>query len=327
MRFLRKVLLIIISFATGGMFLYSAYTKVRPIQPFEYTIVEHLHLPWFIASIFARLMIGLETALGALVVLHLFGKNKLILKLALALLVLFSIYLIWLWATAGNEVNCGCFGDYIWMTPSASLIKNAVLLAFVAILIKWHAQLTFKWTNHLSLLLLFVGTVLPLILFPISSGKPSWVKKDKFRLELTPLYNPIKDDTAALRVPYPDKPAFDLSKGKYIVAFLSPSCEHCRIAARKMSIMKKNNPSLPFFMIIGGIASDLTDFWKYTNSGNILYMRLHRDPFLDYTGGMFPQILWINNGWVVAKSNYNTLNQPEIEKWIQASNLDTNSTH
>lgn len=327
MRIFLRVLLIIISLATGGMFLYSAYTKVMPIQPFEYTIVEHLHLPWLAASILARLMIGLETALGGLVVLHLFGKNKLILKLAFALLVLFSIYLLWLWATAGNEVNCGCFGDYIWMSPSASLIKNVVLLALITILIRWHTQPSFKWMHLLIWLLLFTGTILPLLLLPISSGQPSWVKQDKFKLELAPLYSPIKDDTAALRVPYPDKPSVDLSKGKYIIAFVSPSCEHCRIAARKMSIMKKNNASLPFFMIIGGIASDLTDFWEHTNSGNILYMRLHRNPFLNYTGGMFPQIFWIDNGWVVAKSNYNTLNQTEIEKWMVSPDSDSKTTH
>ena len=327
MRIVFRFILIIISIGTGGMFLYSAWTKVLPIQPFEYTIVEHLHLPWLAASILARLMIGLEAALGGLIVLHLFGKNKLVLKLAFALLVLFSIYLVWLWASAGNEVNCGCFGDYIWMSPSASLIKNAVLLLFTAILIRWHHSLHFKWVTPITWLLSLVGVVLPSVLFPISIGKPSWVKQDKFKLDFTPLYSPIKDDTAALRVPYPDKPSIDLSNGKYIIAFVSPSCEHCRIAARKMSIMKKDNPSLPFFMIIGGIASDLTDFWKYTNSGNILYMRLHRNPFLDYTGGMFPQIFWINNGWVEAKSSYNTLNQHEIEQWMLSTSQDSTHTH
>jgi len=327
MRIVFRFILIIISIATGGMFLYSAWTKVLPIQPFEYTIVEHLHLPWLAASILARLVIGLEAALGGLIVLHLFGKNKLVLKLAFALLLLFSIYLVWLWASAGNEVNCGCFGDYIWMSPSASLIKNAVLLLLTAILIRWHHSLYFKWVSPVTLVLLLVVVALPLLLYPISIGKPSWVKQDRFKLDFAPLYSPIKDDTAALRVPYPDKPSFDLSKGKYIIAFVSPSCEHCRIAARKMSIMKKDNPSLPFFMIIGGIASDLTEFWEYTNSGNILYMRLHRNPFLEYTGGMFPQIFWINNGWVEAKSNYNTLNQYEIEKWIHLTSQDSVSKH
>jgi len=323
MRILFRIVLFIISLATGGMFLYSAYTKVLPIQPFEYTIVEQLHLPWLLASVLARILIGLEAALGGLIVLHLFGKNKLILKLALALLMLFSVYLVWLWVTAGNDVNCGCFGDYIWMSPSASLIKNAVLLLFIAVLIRWQRHLSFRWVNPITGLLLLIGVILPLILYPVSMGQPTWVKKDKFKLDMAALYQPIKDDTAALRVPYPDKPTVDLSKGKYIIAFVSPSCEHCRIAARKMSIMKKNNPSLPFFMIIGGIASDLTDFWKYTNSGNIFYMRLHRDPFLEYTGGMFPQIFWINNGWVVAKSSYNTLNQPEIEQWMQSESIDS----
>jgi len=125
MRLASKILLIILSVATGGLFLYSAWTKVLPIQPFEYTMVEYLHLPWLVATVAARLLVGLEAALGGLVVLHLFGRNKLILKAAFAMVVVLSAYLVWLWSTAGDNVNCGCFGDAIWMSPSASLIKNA----------------------------------------------------------------------------------------------------------------------------------------------------------------------------------------------------------
>ncbi len=317
MRIFIKSLLILLSLVTGATFLYSAWTKVLPIQPFEYTMVEFLHFPWIVATIGARLMIGLEAALGGLMVLHLFGNNKSVLKSAFALLIVFSIYLVWLWATAGNDVNCGCFGDAIWMSPSVSLVKNAILLLFVGLLIRYHQGLSFKMSDTATSTLWLLGIVLPFLLFPISPGKPDWLKKESYKIDLAPLYTPIKDDTAALRVPYPAVPSTDLAKGKHILAFLSPGCEHCRLAARKMSLMKKSDPSLPFFMIIGGIASDLTDFWKYTNSQNVPYMRLHRDPFLHYTGGVFPLIIWVEDGQVKAKSTYNSLNQDEIEKWIK----------
>ncbi len=316
MRILRNILLILASVATGATFLYSAWTKVLPIQPFEYTMVEYLHVPWVLATVAARLLVGLEAALGGLMVLHLFGPGKAVLKGAFGLLVVLSVYLVWLWATAGNEVNCGCFGDEIWMSPAASLAKNGVLLLVTGLLIRYHKGLSFRWGHTLAMVLLAVGTALPFLLYPITMGKPGWLKKDGYTLDMAPLYAPIKDDTAALRVPYPDMPATDMRKGKYIIAFVSPSCEHCRIAARKMALMKKDNPSLPFFMIVGGIASDLTDFWKQTRSQNLPWMRLHRDPFLYYTGGMFPLIVWVNDGRVEAKSTYNTLTQSEIEEWV-----------
>jgi len=301
----------------GGTFLYSAWTKVLPIQPFEYTMVEYLHFPWLIAAVVARLMVGLEAALGGLMVLHLFGKGKYVLKTALMLLIAFSIYLVWLWATAGNDVNCGCFGDAIWMSPAASLVKNGVLAILIMALIKWHRGVEFKQKNIVTNSLFTIGVVLPFILFPISSQQPDWLKKGSYKMDFAPLYSPIVDDSDALKVPYPKTPEIDVQHGKHVIAFLSPSCEHCRIAARKMALMKRDDTTLPFFMIIGGIASDLTDFWKYTNAKNISYMRLHRDPFLRYTGGVFPQILWVNNGQVEAKSTYNTLNEAELKKWAE----------
>jgi len=316
MRLAAKILLILIALLTGATFLYSAWTKVLPIQPFEYTMVEFLYFPWMLATLAARFMVGLEAALGGLIVLHLFGNNKSILKAAFVLLVVFSIYLVWLWATAGNEVNCGCFGDTIWMSPSVSLMKNGVWLLFTGILIRYHKGISFRNSDIATTFLLLAGIVLPFVLFPVSGTRPEWLNKGGYKLDVAPLYNPIRDDTAALRVPYPATPSADLSRGRYIIAFLSPGCEHCRMAARKMSLMKRSNPSLPFFMVIGGIASDLTDFWKTTNAQNVPYMRLHRDPFLRYTGGIFPLIIWVDNGQVVAKSTYNTLNQGEIETWV-----------
>jgi hypothetical protein len=317
MRHVARFVLILLSIATGATFLYSAYTKMWPIQPFEYTIVEYLHLPWLMAAIVARGMIGLEAALGGLMVLHLFGNKKQVLKMAAALLIILSLYLIWLWASAGNDVNCGCFGDAIWMSPGASLVKNAVLLLVTFLLLRFHKGLSFKSDGWVTVGLFVTGIGLPFALYPMSIGKPDWLKKEGYKLEVGPLYKPIKDDTAALKIPYPDVPPVDVARGKHIIAFVSPSCEHCRIAARKMSLMKRSDTSLPFMMVIGGISSDLTDFWKTTKSQNIPWMRLHRDPFLDYTGGRFPMIIWVNDGMVVAQSTYNTLNQGDIEKWIR----------
>lgn len=316
MRLASKILLIILSVATGSLFLYSAWTKVLPIQPFEYTMVEYLHFPWLVATVAARLMVGLEAALGGLLVLHLFGRNRIILKVAFAMVLVLSAYLIWLWATAGNNVNCGCFGDAIWMSPSASLIKNAGLLLVIGILIRFHNGLSFKRSNALANWLFAAGVALPFILFPMSRTTPNWLNKGSYELDLAPFYNPIIDDSEALKVPYPATAPADLAHGKYVVAFLSPGCEHCRFTARKMALMRRSDSTLPFLMVIGGIASDLSDFWKATNAKNVPWMRMHRDPFLKYTGGVFPLIVWVDNGKVVARSTYNSLNQQAVKDWI-----------
>lgn len=315
MRQLIRILLVLLSLVTGGAFLYSAWTKLFPIQPFEYTIVEYLHLPWALAAVAARAIIGLEAALGGLIVLHLWGRKQQVLKAAAGLLVVFSLYLVWLWAKAGNDVNCGCFGDAIWMSPSASLIKNAALMGSLLMLMAAHRGMAFKNDTLFTSLLFITGITLPFILYPMMLGEPDWLKKGVYKLNAAPLYHPIKDTTVS--EPYPDRPTVDIMHGKHIVAFLSPSCEHCRIAARKISLMRRNDTTLPFLMVIGGVSSDLTDFWKHTKAQNVPWMRLQKDPFMDYTGGRFPTIIWVNEGMVVAQSSYNTLTEGEVEKWLK----------
>ena len=316
MQLVKKILLILLSVVTGATFLYSAWTKVLPIQPFEYTIVEYLHLPWIAAAILARGLTGLEATLGGLMVLHLYGDRKAGLKIAAGLLAVFSVYLVWLWAVAGNDINCGCFGDEIWMRPSVSLMKNGGMLLMIGVLWVFHDGWHFRRSGLLTSALFAAGIALPFILYPMAMGEPTWLKKDVYRFDPTPLYNPVRDDSAATgALPYPAVAPIDVMKGKHIIAFLSPTCPHCSIAARKMSLMRREDTTLPLLMVIGGVKSDLTEFWKETKAQNVPWMRLHRDAFLDYTGGRFPTIVWVQDGMVVANSTYNTMNQNEISAW------------
>jgi hypothetical protein len=306
MRLLARILLIILSVATGALFIYSAYTKVRPIQSFEYTLVDNARLPWLLAAVAARFFIGLEAGLGLLIALQLLGARKWVLKLAIAVLIVFSGYLIFLWIRVGNNVNCGCFGEAIWMNASTSLIKNAVLLIILAVLNRYHHGWPYRRLNIAPPLLLIGMIIVAYVIYPVPPAGADWLGKKKYQLNLTYLYAPGKAD----------KPTMDLAHGKHILAFFSASCPHCRMAAYKMHLMKEEDTTLPIFMIIGGTSS-LTDFWKASNAHNIPYCRLAVEPFLKYTGGVFPTILWLDNDTVVAKSDYITLSQAEMEQWIK----------
>ncbi len=328
MRHILRAIFILLSVATGALFLYSGYTKLFPtLQSFEYTIVEFVHLPWLLAAIAARFFVGLEFGLGGLIAIHFFGRNKWVLKTAFALLIIFSIYLVYLWAAVGNNVNCGCFGDAIWMSPSASLVKNGILLVVIGLLIRYHNGLNNRFAVVAAPILQACTIVLIFILFSIPFRQPDFLRKDRYKIDFDKVglsggATPdilsvaskkdtlIKDSTAA---------PIDLSKGKHIIAFLSQSCPHCRIAAYKMHLLKHDNPDFPFFMVIGG-TSDLTDFWKATKSQDIPYTRLDKDRFLNYTGGVFPLIIWVNDGMVEAKATYNTMTQGSIREWLNATN-------
>ena len=297
MKIFLRISWIVLSIITGALFLYSAYTKLFPIQAFEYTLTDQAHLPHIVAAITSRFFIGVEFGLGSLILLHLFGKSKWVLKSAFALLVIFSVYLVWLWATAGDKGNCGCFGDTIWMSPSTSLVKNALLLLIIGLLIRYHNGFTYNWVRIAAPTALICAIASAYIFFPIFS---------RYKIDLNALYTTDKKFA----------PAADLTKGKYIIAFLSQSCSHCRKAALKMHELKQRNPNIPFYLIIGGTTSDLTDFWKASQAQDLPYTRLAQDPFMKYTHGLFPTILWVNNSMVEADTGYPELTLPVIEKWM-----------
>ncbi len=302
-----QLIFIILSAALGVTFLYSAWTKLFPIQSFEYTMVEFAGLSWSLAAIGARAIIGLEAALGALMLANIYGRGKWVLKSALGLTVIFSIYLVYLWITRGDDVNCGCFGDDIWMSPSASLIKNAAIIVFSSVLIFKHNGLKFKYLNLLSLSVTLIFLVLPFILFALPDQQPTWLKKDKFSPDLTALYNPEKATPPATA---------NLRKGKYILSFFSLQCPHCRMAAHKMHIMKEKNPNLPFFFVVAGKEKNLPAFWKETGAEDIPHTKLKSDEFTAIAGYAWPVIWFINDGEVEASANYISLNQAEIERWL-----------
>ena len=99
----------------GAVFIYSGWTKMFPIEPFEYTFVDLGFINWQVAPFIARVLIGFEFLIG---VFLLFNINlKLTYKIAIGTLVVFCIYLVLLIIIVGNKGNCGCFGDTIKMTP------------------------------------------------------------------------------------------------------------------------------------------------------------------------------------------------------------------
>lgn len=295
-----------LSIALGAVFLYSAYTKLWPIQTFEYTLVEFANMPWWLAAVASRVFIGLETALGILFIANIYGSRKWVLQISLLLLGIFSVYLVYLWSTVGNDVNCGCFGDAIWMSPLSSLIKNAVMIAVTIILWKYNKGLQQKWSQYAGIALFIVILALPLFVFPIPGTQPSFLNKDKYKIDLSALYNSEKNPP----------PAVELRKGKHIIAFMSLTCPHCKIAAYKMQLMKQSNPDISMFLVLNGDSTNLQPFWDKTGAKSIPNTMLLGRDFVNLSGISLPAIYWINDSWVEAQSTYIDLSQSEIEKWL-----------
>jgi len=313
----KKILLTIICSLLGIVFLISGYTKAgfpfpysSPIEPFEYTFVDLGFINWQVAPFIARLMIGFEFAIGVLLLFNL-NLKKLTYKLAIGTLLAFCIYLLLLIILVGNKGNCGCFGDAIHMTPLQALIKNIIMLAFFFVLNKFHQgwELPKKWSFVITII--FAGTLaFPFVRNPIELNYSSaYLNKDtqNFKLELDSLYS-----NAKLNIP-----PKTLSQGKHIIAFMSMSCPHCRIAAKKMRIIHERNSQIPMYIVLNGKDEKLKEFYDDTHTEDIPHCILNGKNFIYLAGLDMPRIFLINNSIIEFDLNYIDLDQGELEKWLK----------
>lgn len=293
----------------GVVFLFSGYTKLYPIEPFEYTFVDLGYINWQMAPFVARLMIGAEFLIGILLLFNIFLR-KITYKLSIGILLFFCIYLILLIVLVGNKGNCGCFGTYFEMTPVQALIKNGCMILILLVLYKYHAGWEFNNKFKFILPLLCVtSVVMPFIWNPVELDySAAYLNKpeNNYKLELDSLYT-----NATLNTP-PKK----LSQGKHIIAFMSLTCPHCRIAAKKIRIISERNPEISFYFVLNGEEKNLNSFFEDTHTESIPHCILNGKSFVYLAGTSMPSICLVNNSMVEHTVNYMELDEEELENWL-----------
>ncbi len=306
---LLKFLFFIICSVIGITFIYSGYTKLYPIEPFEYTFVDLGIGGWKLVPFIARFMIGLEFFIGLLLIFGLYIKRFTI-KLTISSLVLFSIYLLFIIVKTGNNGNCGCFGTAIVMSPLQALIKNAVLLVLSFIIYKYYDGIEYyKYGKKLLITTFITAFAMPHILNYVDldySSSYSSKKEDHFKLELDSVYKNAKLHN----------PPKTLSQGKHIIAFMSLTCSHCRTAAKKLRLIKQQNPSISIYLILNGNYDKIEPFFEDTKARNIDYCILNGSSFINLAGFHLPSIYLVNNSIVENCVDYPHLDKEEIEKWL-----------
>lgn len=304
-----KIIFFIISSLMGLVFIYSGYTKLYPIEPFEFTFVDLGIAGWKSAPFIARFMIGLEFLIGFLLIFGLYIK-RITIKLTIGSLIMFSVYLIFIMLSEGNNGNCGCFGTAIVMTPLQALIKNAIMLVISLVILKFYEGLDYgKIGKYVFGTLIIIAFALPHILNYVDfnySEAYLTKKEDSFKLELDSVYK-----NATIRTP-----PKTLSTGKHIIAFMSMSCPHCRIAAKKLRLIKEQNPNISIYLVLNGDKVKIRPFFEDTKAQNIDYCILNGRSFVYLAGLDMPAIFLVNNSVVENWVNYMELDQIEIENWL-----------
>lgn len=302
-----SVLNFIISALVGSFFIFSAITKILPIESFEFTLKSQLGFSDFASAYWARFFVGFEAGLGLLLLANIFGRSKWVIKMSFGMVVAFTVHLAILYARLGNDVNCGCMGDRFYMPPLQSILKNVVLLVLLAIVWKGAKRNNSNTQNWIASLLLAALVSVPFILFPYQTKV----------LKIEKIYQA----TEAHRIPKEE-----LRKGKHFVAFLSLTCSHCMVAGEELSKLKKENPDMPIYVLFGDVERDsvraemLDNFIKEANFEGLPYSFIDNKDFIELSGGSVPALFWIEDGKIIRKPGVSELNAKEIELWLNRKN-------
>jgi thiol-disulfide isomerase/thioredoxin len=283
----------------SGLFLLSAFAKIYPdpsfyfsITAFEFKQLVPMGFSMETAVYFSRIIIGIEFAIGILLLFP-YNIKKIIIPATILMLAVFSIHLIIEILTGGNQGNCGCFGALLPMTPLQALIKNLLSIGLLTlILYKFSNELVEKnniliTANITTLCILALFMLIPIQKKTTVSPSPSGYTEDTTIVKDSFIVKPItdstkKDDTVIkdtkkkiIVVAGPKKVKSIYSKyfpkiddGKKILCFFAPTCDHCMATAKELTELKKADPNFPDIQMIfmDEAAEEIPKFFKFAGA-------------------------------------------------------------
>ena len=283
----------------SGLFLLSAFAKIYPdpsfyfsITAFEFKQLVPMGFTMETAVYFSRIIIGIEFAIGILLLFP-YNIKKIIIPATILMLAVFSVHLIIEILTGGNQGNCGCFGALLPMTPLQALIKNLLSIGLLTlVLYKFSNELVEKnniliTTNITTLCILALFMLIPIQKKTTVSPSPSGYTEDttivKDSIIVKPITESTKKDDVVIKdttkkiivVAGPKKVKSIYSKyfpkiddGKKILCFFAPTCDHCMATAKELTELKKADPNFPDIQMIfmDEAAEEIPKFFKFAGA-------------------------------------------------------------
>lgn len=284
------------------LFIISAIAKMYPspyfaISTFEVKQLYPLGFSENIAPYFSRILIGIELALGVLILQNNYLR-KLIIPATILMLVVFTTHLsIETFQNGGNSGNCGCFGSLLPMTPIEAIIKNVIAIILLIVLLYLMPK---KDESKSNFWVLSTGTLAFVLLvfmlapiqaqsdYEISTSAPIETTESETPMAIdkntdtTAVIAPAvevrenvvldsvkKEASKALNEPAKHKSGYaqffsKIDNGRKILCFFVPGCEHCRVAAKELTKMKQADKNFPEIMVLfmNEEANLIPDFFK-----------------------------------------------------------------
>ncbi|MFQ5583265.1 MAG: MauE/DoxX family redox-associated membrane protein [Calditrichia bacterium] len=278
---MQRKLGIVLRFALGAVFIFSAYTKIRSTGLFEIILIDQgLTADRITAAYLTRLLISLELFLG-ISFFQPYLIKKLIAPLTLATLGGFSIYLIYLMFAKEVVQHCGCFGDFIRISPRASLMKNLALMAMVWYLIQFSGSAKSKKAGE-WLIPVIVGVMSLAFVFVVSPVRS------------------LEGNPFARYTHFQPVGAVDLNRGEYLIAVFSLDCPHCQQTAKALGQLEKGMDHLPqiYCLFWQEDTTTVKTFFRLTGT-EYPYHEISADEFFNLIGEAPPRLYRIRDGKIV----------------------------
>ena len=283
------------------LFLVSAYAKVyhEPSAYFSITTFEAKQLVPLgfsseISSYLSRILIALEFAIGVLILLPFYLK-RIVIPLTIFVLAAFCVHLALQIYLTGNSGNCGCFGTLLPMTPLEAILKNIFAIGLLVILNRLLSKDKSKSIEIFYGFVIYLFFVIAImILVPIKNSSNVTIDSNYQIQEDLVLEGPkqMKSEFGKT-LPFADK-------GRLILCFFAPGCDHCRAAVRSIDSLSKIVEDFPKVEIVfmDEEVDKIPEFFEYAGS-EYHYIVLDISTFYDVltwerdTPGIF--YLWNGN--------------------------------
>lgn len=279
---------IVLRILVGVIFCLSAVAKLVAIDDFELYVYSFGWLPLNVSYVAARLCIGWELVLGVLLMA---GWWKKTVRLATLLtLVAFSLLLCYL-ALVGRNESCECMGKLVEMSPTVSLLKNAVLITLALIAFHRCDQDEKRDVKKWKVIVCCICGVVLLALPFVVSVPDSWgFGPNREPYGETALKEATEGDGALLRM--------GVGEGRKLVVFVTPKCPYCKLARKKIDGMKHRH--------------DLKE-------GSVVYVEptdIGEEVWLGITYGSRPMLLLMENQEVKATYHLRNVDEDEIVDFL-----------
>ncbi len=298
----------------GVIFCLSAVAKLVAIDDFELYVYSFGWLPLNVSYVAARLCIGWEIVLGVLLMT---GWWKKTVRLATLLtLVAFSLLLCYL-ALVGRNESCECMGKLVEMSPTVSLLKNAVLIMLVLLGVRGKGEMrdekgemrdekgemrdekgemrkekdVLKGERWKVVVAFVVGLVLLALPFVVSVPDSWGFGPNREPYGETALKEATEGDGVLLRM--------GVGEGRKLVVFVTPKCPYCKLARKKIDGMKHRH--------------DLKE-------GSVVYVEptdIGEEVWLGITYGSRPMLLLMENQEVKATYHLRNVDEDEIVDFLK----------